>query len=95
MRYIIFFFGNFWHWLGALIFLVVIVDGFFLNLFRIINNAIIRKRKIPERNIEEFPANAPNGVIWPFNGKMYIRIDGTWYELGDNIKNHETDQQAV
>jgi hypothetical protein len=83
MRYIEFFFGDFWHWLGALIFLMVIVDGFFVNLFRIINNAVIRKRQSPERDPMIPPTEAPQGTIWPYNGNKYIRIDDTWVKIDD------------
>jgi hypothetical protein len=35
-----FFFRDFWHWLGGVVFLVIIVDGIFVNLFRLINNIV-------------------------------------------------------
>ena len=38
-----FFFTDFWHWLGGLVYLVVIVDGIFVNLFRMILGIFARK----------------------------------------------------
>ena len=45
-----FFFTDFWHWLGGLIFLAVIVYGIFVNIFRIIMAAVVRTKKLPERD---------------------------------------------
>ena len=46
-----FFFTDFWHWLGGLVFLVVIVDGIFVNLFRLIEGIFISL--LSRRNKEE------------------------------------------
>lgn len=55
MDYIKFFFGDFWHWLGGLIFLVVIVDGVFVNLLRLLAGAINRKRNLPDCDSKGLP----------------------------------------
>lgn len=84
-----FFFTDFWHWLGGLIFLVVIVDGIFVNIFRIIMAAVVRTKKLPERDPMEMPPVAPEGTIWPRDGKHYIFVKGTWIQFDWMIKEKE------
>lgn len=87
-----FFFQDFWHWLGGMIFLVAIVNGIFVNLFRIIMAAVVRKRRLPERDPMMFPPDAPEGAMWPCEGKMYIRIKDAWVEFDGLIKNKEKEE---
>jgi len=87
-----FFFTSLWHWLGGLIFLVVIVDGIFVNLFRIILTAVKRVRKLPEHDPMEIPPVAPEGTIWPRDGKRYIFVKGAWVDFDGIIK--EKDKES-
>jgi hypothetical protein len=56
-------------------------------MFRIINNSVIHKRHLPKSYQKELPSDAPDGVIWPYNGRYFIRVDGIWNELGDKYNN--------
>lgn len=38
-----------------------------------------------ESDTFELPTNAPQGAIWPFDGKKYIRINDTWVQLTDDL----------
>ena len=38
-----------------------------------------------ESDTFELPTNAPQGAIWPFDGKNYIRINDTWVQLTDDL----------
>ena len=80
MEIIEYIFGNFWHWLGALIFLVCIIDGVIVNMFRVIAGFIEKKK---ENNPMELPTKAPQGAIWPYEGKMYMFVDDKWITLDD------------
>lgn len=88
-----FFFTDFWHWMGGLICLVVIVNGIFVNLFRIIMAAVMRMRKLPNRDPMTLPQDAPEGAIWPREGKQYIRIKDAWVEFDGLIRNKEDKEE--
>jgi hypothetical protein len=54
---------------------------------------MLNERKKHESNTE-LPTYAPHGTIWPYNGRQYIRIDDTWIELGDNLKDYEKEKET-
>lgn len=96
MELIKFIFSDFWHWLGAFVFLVIIVDGIFVNFFRVIIHALKWKQKVPERDPMDFPEKAPQGTIWPRYGEKYIFINGTWIQLtGTLLKDYETKTKTI
>ena len=50
--------------------------------------AIVKKNQEDEDDESdtfELPTNAPQGAIWPFDGKNYIRINDTWVQLTDDL----------
>ena len=81
MEIVKYIFGDFWHWLGALIFLVIIIHG-------VIALATIQKKnELPEHDPMDLPAIAPQGAIWPYDGKQYIFVKDTWIQLSDTLLN--------
>lgn len=39
-----------------------------------------------ERDTMELPSEAPQGAIWPWDGKKYIRINDTWVQMTEDLK---------
>ena len=87
MEIVKYIFGDFWHWLGALIFLVVIIHGVIANLLKAILATIQKKDELPEHDPMDLPAIAPQGAIWPYDGKQYIFVKDTWIQLSDTLLN--------
>lgn len=76
MELIKYIFGDFWRWLGALLFIVVII------------NVVTQKKiKLTEHDPMDLPAIAPQGATWPYNGKKYIFVKDTWVQLSDTLLN--------
>lgn len=88
MEIVKYIFGNFWHWLGALIFLVIIIDGVIVNLFKVILVIIQKKKELPKHDPMDLPTIAPQGTIWPYDGKKYIFVKDTWIQISETLLNN-------